>query len=115
MPEEYYKEYKIQAEWQQNGIKRFYYQEPNTARTTYRFDPRAHCWERSVTVSDNYGRIKYRIDFGNHGMPESHPDIHIHIYEINTSGTSYSENGILMFHSGNSAYVNSKPPAKPWH
>ncbi|WP_019680070.1 VWA domain-containing protein [Ruminococcus flavefaciens] len=115
LPEEYYKQFKIQAEWSKNGVKHYYYQKPNTTRITYRLDPRSHSWERSVTVSDNYGRIKYRIDFGNHGMPESHPDIHIHNYEINTSGTSYSENGVLMFHSDNSAYINNDPPAKPWH
>ena len=115
MSEDYYENYKIQAEWVKDGVKHYYYQEPNTTRITYRFDPRAHAWERSVTVSDNFGRINYRIDMGDHGMPESHSPIHIHKYEINTSGTSYSENGLPMFHNDNSAYVNSEPPAKPWH
>lgn len=33
---------------------------------------RSHSWETSVIISDDYGRIKYRIDFSEHAMPSDH-------------------------------------------
>ena len=112
LPEEYYTK-KIEAEWTKDGVKYHYYQEPNTARITYRIGSRTHSFEKSVTVSDEFGRIKYRIDYSDHGMPEAHTNPHIHEYEINTSGTSNTEDGILFFPDDNSAYVDPNPPPKP--
>lgn len=44
------------------------------------------------TATDDYGRIKYRIDLSDHGNPNLHTDPHIHEYISKTNKGVISEN-----------------------
>lgn len=104
LPEDYY---------QRKIDPNTYYQEPNTSRTFIRWGEHSKSWEKSIIVSDNYGRIKYRIDYSDHNMPDCHTNPHIHEYEINISGTKMrNEDGLLWFSDDNHWYLEIEPPAK---
>lgn len=90
-----------------------YYQEPNTSRTFIRWGEHSQSWKESIIVSDNYGRIKYRIDYSDHGMHNCHTNPHIHEYKINTSGTKMrNEDGLLWFSDDNHWYIEIEPPVQ---
>ena len=90
-----------------------YYQEPNTVCEFVRWGDHSNSWETSVIVSDDFGRIKYRIDYSDHNMPDVHTNPHIHIYELNTSGTNIHNDGIGWFSDDNFWFKVEEPPATP--
>ena len=106
LPDEYYAR-KI-------DVKNFY-QEPNTAREFVRIGEHSRNWEKSITVSDNYGRLKYRIDCTDHGLPQDHLNIreHVHVYEINTDSPKTVKNGIKWYSDDNFWYKKSRPSCQP--
>ena len=74
---------------------------------------RSHSWETSVIISDDYGRIKYRVDFSDHAMPSDHSNPHIHVWEVNTAGTNYHDpdTGLPMFHPDSVWYKGQEEPS----
>lgn len=104
LPDEYYKR-KIDTTT--------YWQEPNTIQVFTREGSRSHSWETSVIISDDYGRIKYRIDFSDHAMPSDHSNPHIHVWEVNTAGTNYHDpdTGLPMFHPDSVWYKGQEEPS----
>ena len=104
LPDEYYKR-KIDTTT--------YWQEPNTIQVFTREGSRSHSWETSVIISDDYGRIKYRIDFSDHAMPSDHSNPHIHVWEVNAAGTNYHDpdTGLPMFHPDSVWYKGQEEPS----
>lgn len=106
IPEEYYKR-KIDVDT--------FYQSPNTSMNYKIIGSRSNTWEDMTVVSDEFGRIKYRIDHSDHAMSNSHDPEHIHIFQVNTNGTSKHKDGIEWFSESNHWYIEVEPPALPYH
>jgi RHS repeat-associated protein len=70
LPDEYYQK---QSKINENG-----YQTPNTRRVHKRLGNTSREIEKSVVISDDFGRIKYRIDYSTHGNPKVHTKPHLH-------------------------------------
>ena len=89
LPDEYYEDMvngkRKKEKKKENYFPAIYqraWQEPNTIKFLKRLGNGSHKIEISAWVSDEYGRLKYRIDFSNHGKPKCHTDLHIHEWYI---------------------------------
>ena len=105
LPEEYYRR-KIDVET--------FYQSPNTSMNYKIIGSHSNDWEDMTVVSDDFGRIKYRIDHSDHAMSSSHEAEHIHIFKINTNGTNLHKDGIEWFSESNHWFIEVEPPALPY-
>ena len=70
LPDEYYE--KLNKEIHKS------YQAPNTREVYRRLGNTSNKIETSVIISDEFGRIKYRIDYTTHGRDLAHTNPHIH-------------------------------------
>ena len=59
------------------------YQSPNTKEVYKRLGNTSHKVEISIVISDEFGRIKYRIDYSTHGNNFAHTNPHIHEFVPN--------------------------------
>ena len=66
------------------------YQAPNTKEVYKWLGNTSHEIETSVVISDEFGRIKYRIDYSTHGNDVAHTNPHIHEFIGNTTKGNYS-------------------------
>ena len=82
LPDEYYENL--------NKNLQYGYQAPNTKEVYKRLGNTSHEIETSVVISDEFGRIKYRIDYSTHGNDVSHTNPHIHEFIGNTTKGKYS-------------------------
>ncbi|SEQ05946.1 hypothetical protein SAMN02910289_01145, partial [Lachnospiraceae bacterium RM5] len=82
LPDEYYENL--------NKNLQYGYQEPNTKEVYRRLGNTSHEIETSVVISDEFGRIKYRIDYSTHGNNMAHTNPHIHEFIGNTTKGNYS-------------------------
>ena len=89
LPEEYYRNL--------NKRSQFGYQEPNTREVYTRYGNTSHEIETSIIISDEYGRIKFRIDYSTHGRNESHTNPHIHEFSVDTNKGNYNITEIKYF------------------
>ena len=82
LPDEYYENL--------NKNLQYGYQAPNTKEVYRRLGNTSHEIETSVVISDEFGRIKYRIDYSTHGNDVAHTNPHIHEFIGNTTKGKYS-------------------------
>ncbi|MDO5558752.1 MAG: hypothetical protein Q4F95_04050 [Oscillospiraceae bacterium] len=68
----------------QNG-----YQSPNSRQTYARLGNASHEIETSVVISDDFGRLKYRIDYLTHGNDFAHTNPYIRKFVGNTAKEAY--------------------------
>ena len=82
LPDEYYENLNKNV---QSG-----YQAPNTKKIYKRLGNTSHQVETSVFVSDEFGRIIYRIDYSTHGNDLAHTNPHIHEFVGSVTKGKYS-------------------------
>lgn len=75
LPDEYYQNLNKDI---QNG-----YQTPNTREVYKRLGNTSHEVETSIVISNEFGRIKYRINYSIHGNNLAHTNPHIHEFVPN--------------------------------
>ncbi len=89
LPDEYYENL--------NKKIQYGYQEPNTREVYRRLGNTSHDVETSVVISDEFGRIKYRIDYSTHGNDIAHTNPHIHEFMGNVTKGDYHIREIRYF------------------
>lgn len=73
------------------------YQPPNTREIYRRLGNTSHEIETSIVISDDFGRIKYRIDYSTHGNAKAHTNPHIHEFIGSTFRENYQIREIRYF------------------
>ena len=82
LPDEYYENL--------NKNVQYGYQAPNTKEIYKRLGNTSHQVETSVFISDEFGRIIYRIDYSTHGNELAHTNPHIHEFVGSVTKGQYS-------------------------
>ena len=93
LPDEYYQNLNKDI---QNG-----YQTPNTREVYKRLGNTSHEVETSIVISDEIGRIKYRVDYSTHGNNLAHTDPHIHEFIPNLTKVNNYPSEIKYFYDIN--------------
>ena len=93
LPDEYYQNLNKDI---QNG-----YQTPNTREVYKRLGNTSDEVETSIVISDEFGRIKYRIDYSTHGNNLAHTNPHIHEFVPNLTKANDYPNEIRYFWDSN--------------
>ena len=93
LPDEYYQSLNKDI---QNG-----YQTPNTREVYKRLGNTSHEVETSIVISDEFGRIKYRIDYSTHGNNLAHTNPHIQEFVPNLTKANDYPSEIRYFLDSN--------------
>lgn len=80
----------------QNG-----YQTSNTREVYKRLGNTSHEVETSIVISDEFGRIKYRIDYSTHGNNLAYTNPHIHEFVPNLTKANNYPSEIRYFLDSN--------------
>ena len=97
LPDEYYQNLNKDI---QNG-----YQTPNTREVYKRLGNTSHEVETSIVISDEFGRIKYRIDYSTHGNNLAHTNPHIHEFVPNLTKANDYPSEIRYFFDSNTGKI----------
>ena len=73
------------------------YQDPNTREVYRRLGNTSNEIETSIAISDQFGRIQYRIDYLTHGRDLSHTNPHIHEFVPNLTKDNAYPNKVKYF------------------
>ena len=73
------------------------YQAPNTKEVYRRLGNTSNEIETSIVISDEFGRIRYRIDYSTHGRDLSHTNPHIHEFVGSTGKGDYHISELRYF------------------